>query len=29
MRWMISVGIAVFMATLDWASVDSGVERRG
>lgn len=26
MRLMISVGIAVFMAALDWASTSSGVE---
>ncbi len=27
MRLMISVGIAVFMAALDWASTNSGIER--
>jgi len=26
MRLMISVGIAVFMAALDWASMSSGLE---
>lgn len=27
MRWVLSVGISVFMAALDWASVSSGVEQ--
>lgn len=29
MRLVISVGIAVFMAALNWASAESGVENRG
>ena len=29
MRLVISVGIAVFMAALDWASSESGVEHLG
>ncbi len=29
MRLVISVGIAVFMAALDWASTASGIENQG
>ncbi len=29
MKLVISVGIAMFMAALDWASTDSGVEHDG
>jgi hypothetical protein len=29
MKLVISVGIAVFMAALDWASTDSGIEHKG
>lgn len=27
MRWVLSVGITVFMAALDWASIASGLEQ--
>lgn len=29
MKLVISVGIAMFMAALDWASTTSGVEHKG